>query len=281
VGAVGAFETADRRIGRRLQPKVREQAAQFRELAGRAVHASWTVEWARSILFSTGIGVFLGLVGAFGTNGYPVLPRLLVFTFIGLGAGLIVAGCVALAERRPFLATRPALRRVVISLAVAPLTGVWVWLVISFVFLHGPNLEALLISLGYTMLLTGPMAVLSWLVFRPRIVMTPGAAAAPKFAERLPVRLRGAEIYAVEAEDHYLRLHTSRGTDLILMRLSDAVAELDGLEGAQVHRSWWVAKTGLADVRRLARRTVLKLKDGAEAPVSRANLRQLRDAGWF
>ena len=41
------------------------------------------------------------------------------------------------------------------------------------------------------------------------------------------IELRGAEIFAVEAEDHYLRLHTSRGSDLILMRLSDAVAELE------------------------------------------------------
>ena len=37
----------------------------------------------------------------------------------------------------------------------------------------------------------------------------------------------------MEAEDHYLRLHTSKGQDLILMRLSDAIAELEGIEGAR------------------------------------------------
>ncbi len=65
---------------------------------------------------------------------------------------------------------------------------------------------------------------------------------AVRFAERLPAKLRGAVIYAVSAQDHYLRLHTSKGSDLFLMRVSDAIAELDGSEGAQTHRSWWVVR---------------------------------------
>jgi DNA-binding LytR/AlgR family response regulator len=106
-------------------------------------------------------------------------------------------------------------------------------------------------------------------------------APAPKFLARLPPRLAGAELYAVEAEDHYLRLHTSQGQDLILMRLTDAIDELEGLEGARTHRSWWVAKAAVADAERLDGRAVLTLKDGAEAPVSRAFAKGLRSAGWF
>ena len=70
----------------------------------------------------------------------------------------------------------------------------------------------------------------------------PDAPRRSPFLDRLPLRLRGATIRAVQAEDHYLRLHTDRGSDLILMRLSDAVSELEGLEGARTHRSWWVAR---------------------------------------
>ena len=62
------------------------------------------------------------------------------------------------------------------------------------------------------------------------------APAPPRFLERLPAKLRGAEIWAVQSEDHYLRLHTSLGQELILMRLSDAVAELEGVEGVGVNR---------------------------------------------
>jgi DNA-binding LytR/AlgR family response regulator len=84
----------------------------------------------------------------------------------------------------------------------------------------------------------------------------------------------------VEAEDHYLRLHTSKGQDLILMRLADAIAELDGVDGAQVHRSWWVAPNGIVDVVRHSGRATLTLRDGARVPVSRTYARGFRERGW-
>jgi DNA-binding LytR/AlgR family response regulator len=95
------------------------------------------------------------------------------------------------------------------------------------------------------------------------------------------VRLRRAEIWALQAEDHYLRVHTSLGSDLILMRLSDAIAELDGVEGAQTHRSWWVAKAAVTDAKRIDERAVLTLSNGVEAPVSRKFAPTLRKSGWF
>jgi DNA-binding LytR/AlgR family response regulator len=110
---------------------------------------------------------------------------------------------------------------------------------------------------------------------------THAGAAPPKFLDRLPLKLRGAEIWAVEAEDHYLRLHTSKGQDLILMRLADAVTELEGIEGARVHRSWWVARDAITDARRGDGRATLTLKDGAEVPVSRTYAGLLRERGWI
>ena len=102
-----------------------------------------------------------------------------------------------------------------------------------------------------------------------------------RFLDRLPEKLKGGTIYAVQAEDHYLRLHTSKGTDLILMRLADAIAELEGIEGAQTHRSWWVAKDAIAEVKRADGRVALALRGGAEAPVSRPNVKALRESGWL
>lgn len=65
------------------------------------------------------------------------------------------------------------------------------------------------------------------------------------------------------------------------MRLSDAIAELEGLEGAQTHRSWWVARDAIVDVERGDGRAVLKLKSGIEVPVSRTHARLLRQATWW
>jgi DNA-binding LytR/AlgR family response regulator len=99
--------------------------------------------------------------------------------------------------------------------------------------------------------------------------------------DRLPERLRGAELLAVEAEDHYLRFHTDRGSALMLMKLGDAAAELAGLDGARTHRSWWVARPAVLSATRGGGRASLNLKAGLVAPVSRTFAPRLRQAGWF
>jgi DNA-binding LytR/AlgR family response regulator len=65
-------------------------------------------------------------------------------------------------------------------------------------------------------------------------------------------------------------VHTSLGEELILMRLADAVRELEGAEGLQVHRSWWIAKSGITDEKRVDGRSLLVLPNGTEVPVSRS-----------
>ena len=109
----------------------------------------------------------------------------------------------------------------------------------------------------------------------------PQAAADPAatFLDRLPLKYRGADLWALSSEDHYLRVHTSRGEELILMRLADAIRELSGSRGVQVHRSWWVAPDGVRDTRRDNGKLVLVLKSGTEVPVSRTFVQAAREAG--
>jgi hypothetical protein len=127
------------------------------------------------------------------------------------------------------------------------------------------------------------MVPVSWFFMRGGGAAAPAArAAAPgeRFWRRLPVAL-GRDLYAVRAEDHYIRVYTASGDDLVLHRFSDAVTELEGLEGLRVHRSWWVARNGLAGVERRDRKVFLKLRNGEEAPVSRTYLPAVRNAGWL
>ena len=65
------------------------------------------------------------------------------------------------------------------------------------------------------------------------------------------------------------------------MRIADAIRELSMVDGLQTHRSWWVAREGLADVAREKGRLVLKLKSGQEAPVSRTYAPAVRQRGWI
>lgn len=99
------------------------------------------------------------------------------------------------------------------------------------------------------------------------------------FLERLPVKYRSAELYAISSEDHYLRVHTSLGEEMILMRLADALRELAPADGLQTHRSWWVSIAGVAETRRENGKLVLVLKSGTGAPVSRTYAGAVKDAG--
>jgi hypothetical protein len=103
--------------------------------------------------------------------------------------------------------------------------------------------------------------------------------AAGAFLARLPLKYRQAELHALSSEDHYLRVHTSLGEELILMRLADAVRELEGAGGLQVHRSWWIAAAAVRDVKRSGGKIMLVLPSGKEAPVSRTYTANAREAG--
>jgi hypothetical protein len=246
--------------------------------------SSW---WARTLAVAAVAGVFLAIAGAFGSEGAPMIWRLAYWVgLMAAGTGVAVPlyfGLRRLMPHRPWAGFWLG-----ILVMSALYTGIVVW---ATHLLAGGRSDfdrmslpmALVSAFPYVFLISVMMGTLNLLVHRP-FRQTHAAAPgdpAPRFLDRLPLKLHGAELYAVQAEDHYLRLHTSRGSDLILMRLSDAIAELEGLEGAQTHRSWWVAKGAVADVRRADGRATLKLKDGAEVPVSRTYARLLRQADWW
>ena len=224
----------------------------------------------------------LGLVGAFGSGEAPFWPRMISYWAFGFFTAVLITPVIWISRKLPWFEGRPVLRHVSIGLVTIPLIGVWIWLAMGILFMHGPKLSVLPSVLGYSVVMSVVMTTLAWLIWGRRL---PPAAPAPaptsKFMERLPFRLRDAELYAVEAEDHYLRVRTAKGSELILLRLSDALSELAGVEGAQTHRSWWVAKAGIEDIRRADGRVTLVLKDGAEAPVSRTHARTLREVGWL
>lgn len=95
------------------------------------------------------------------------------------------------------------------------------------------------------------------------------AAPPPLLARsRLPAT---AEIRALTAEEHYVRIYTDGGADLVRYRFSDALGELAPLPaGMQVHRSWWVRMDRVAAWHDRGRSCELELVDGLRVPVSLA-----------
>ncbi len=243
---------------------------------------TWAVA-RRTFGTSAAIGAFLSFVGAFGTSDVPFLPRTAFMVSLSLAGALLGMATFRGVERLALARRGLVIHTVLGALAMTPPMGVLVWGA-AWAVKGGPapydQLPAYVaISLVMCLVMTS-LAVFVSVSRRVAVVEAP-ASAPVKFLERLPLKLRGAEVWAVEAEDHYLRLHTSKGQDLILMRLADAVAELEGLEGTQVHRSWWVARDAVNDARRGDGRATLTLKSGAEVPVSRTYAKLIREAGWL
>ncbi|HEY2751769.1 LytTR family DNA-binding domain-containing protein [Phenylobacterium sp.] len=236
--------------------------------------------WLRGLLVTLAAAAFLALAGAFGSAGAPLGLRFVYWLALML-LGWLWGTFVSRFAFRLRGQTRLWLRVVVSSLVIGiPYSAVVAYAGVVAFKTHYPA-AAIPGLVASVVAVTLVMVAINVLIDRQSGQMTLASAEPPKFLERLPLKLRGAEVWAVEAEDHYLRLHTSKGQDLILMRLSDAIAELEGIEGAQVHRSWWVARDAISEVRRGDGRARLTLKDGAEAPVSRSYARVLRERGWI
>jgi hypothetical protein len=179
------------------------------------------------------IGVFLTFTDPFGaTSRLPLWGSFLYWTaLVGegwFGAPLIGATIRNLVPQIPPLLNRLASTVLVAVLVTATIVGVQMAIGAPVPSSFWPSLYGLVLGISIA------IAAVAWLLERAFSEQRPGTithggpgdapSRAVRFLDRLPPKLKGAALYAISAEDHYLRLHTSKGSDLILMRLSDALA---------------------------------------------------------
>lgn len=264
--------------------------APLRQSSSAAVGASSTdpITWPvvrRTLLVAGAVGLFLSFVGAFGSYGVPFYLRAPYMVAIAWIGALIGTLCFRLATRFAWTSGHRYLQGSIGGLMMTLPMGLIVWGATYAIPRNGAPLSALPGYILVSAVMCQVMTLFAVMMNRNANLIATAAQSGdkgpPKFLDRLPLKLRRAEIWAVEAEDHYLRLHTSKGQDLILLRLADALDELDGIEGAQVHRSWWVARDAIADAKRGDGRATLTLKDGSEVPVSRTYAKLIRELGWI
>ncbi|MEE9388588.1 MAG: LytTR family DNA-binding domain-containing protein [Paracoccaceae bacterium] len=90
---------------------------------------------------------------------------------------------------------------------------------------------------------------------------------------RLYQRLRNSntkKIYRLSVRDHYVDVYSETGKETILMRFSDALIELDGQLGKQIHRSHWISCDEVHKLKKIKGRLFVWLKDGSRLPISRS-----------
>ena len=240
-------------------------------------------EWAIDFAVAVTVGVFVGVIGPYGSylNGPPgprvfhfvvcfcvgtlifgVLQRLAVagaerwklpvWPVIGLA---LLVGCLPLALFISWLATTlwPFLRERI---------GFWEWYG-QCVFLSGPILSFVIVR-----------RVLKARASHRRDPIPVGAAPAPTTPPA------SGEVLCLRMEDHYVRVHTLNGSRLVAGPFERVIAGMAS-EGMRVHRSWWVARAAVTGVVADGRNLRLTLRGELAAPISRASVAKLREAGWL
>lgn len=237
-------------------------------------------EWAVDLGVATAVGVFFGLVGPFGSyfNGPPA-SRVLHFVVCFWVGGLIFGTLIRL------------------SLAGARRVNAPVWLTLTVAVLAGGGLLSVFVGwLGallwpvlkgvltpvdwYSQSLVLSAPVLTFMVVR-RVLRKPvPPPPVPSEIGVAPVDL-APDVLCLRMEDHYVRVHTQAGSRLVEGPFERVIAGLGGVEGMRVHRSWWVARAAVVGVVADGRNLRLALRGDLSAPVSRASVARLREAGWL
>jgi hypothetical protein len=240
-------------------------------------------EWRRELAAAVLIGLFLGAIGPFGTymNGgmgirVAYWVGILVVGLVLYGVGVRAALAIGRRHGQPDWFVLPA---AVVVLA-GPMSAICAYTVTALWPHVGPRMRPLDWYLQGLVMALPMSAILVWSrsAFPVRRAPPPGRTQA--LLDRLPPRL-GRNLLCLQMEDHYVRVHTDRGSELILLALKDAIADLGAVEGLQVHRSWWVRREAVAEPIQRGRNLTLRLTNGLEVPVSRSQVLAVKEAGWL
>lgn len=242
--------------------------------------------WAIDLAMLVAIGLLMGFLGPFASERVPTPWRYVYWMICMVGGGLIGIVLDGRLETRV-----PAIwrRTLLVSVLMTPVVSLHV-LTTEHLLLGGRfnwtvywwlQRQVLPISLA--------VMVVRALVWIPRphrvetrtVVEPPLPEAEAAFRKRLSAKRRMARLLAIEAHDHYLKVHTDAGEELITLRFADALDELARVHGWRVHRSWWVAAEAVEGVRWRRGVGELHLAGGLQAPVSRTYAPVLKAAGWF
>lgn len=244
-----------------------------------------SLEWRRiaiELLLLVAIGLLMAVLGPYRSVDVPPLRRTIYWLLAIIGGGAIGI-LIDFAIRKRI---RGFWRAVLgVAILMTPPVTLFVWTLNAGMLGQkvGPGgLSTLGWQVFVIALLVMAVRALLWrrAIETRTVVMPPLPEAERAFRMRLSAKRRGARLIAIEAEDHYVRIHTDQGSELLTMRFSDALMELGQVHGHQLHRSWWAAGDAIEEVRWQRGSGEARLAGGLTAPVSRSFAASLRDAGW-
>lgn len=239
----------------------------------------WTgIGWERKIVvFFCGVAV-LALTGPFGTYAaMGFYERLVFWLIVFTGVGFFMHVFLVTALTTPHLARVPKVLRLGLGAALAALPGAAVVIFVDGVFRPPLTSADTLPVIWVQVTLVGwVVGIVEFHDFGKRDTgqVSPRRTA---FHKRLPSEL-GDDIISVSMQDHYAEVTTTLGSHMVLMRLSDAMKELAGAPGLQVHRSHYAMTAHMRKLHRDGTRLRVLLSDGRDIPVSASHAEEVRAA---
>jgi hypothetical protein len=241
---------------------------------------------AAEAAFLLALGLTMTVIGPYGTSQMPARMRTIYWLGCIVGGGAIgIVVDETIGRRMPALWARISAT----SVAMTPAVSGLVMTIGAMLAPSRSRPHLSLVLMWQVLVISGLVMTLRALTWRPartvvetRVVVAPPLPDAEAvFRGRLSAKRRGARLIAIQAEDHYLRVHTDAGEELLTLRFADALKDLERAHGFQTHRSWWVAGDAIEAVRWRAGVGEARLAGGLVAPVSRTHAPRVKAAGWF
>lgn len=256
-------------------------------LALRETQSGMASRITQTALFA--IGIILGIAGPFGTEeAMRLIPRIFYWIAVSqvtFASGIFVSVLSATTKHKTGVQSHifAACVGVVIGGVICVEIFLFNWGIFGISPLRaGYALPLLLNIMGVSVIIRVAISVIqphkADPIDRSESTIAPAQAPQAKLLDRLPFDKRGALI-SLSVNDHYVDVTTTKGTEMILMRLVDAIGEAG--QGLQVHRSHWVATNHIISVTKDGAKAVIKTTDGRDIPVSRTYVPILKEAGFL
>ncbi|MCF6232952.1 MAG: LytTR family transcriptional regulator [Rhodobacteraceae bacterium] len=230
------------------------------------------------LLVLGGVAIVLGMSGPFDT--YSAMrpgPRLIYWTllvFVTYATGFVTSDALfeLLQKRVQGRWPRTFLSGVGAGLCVSVVLGFF-----NFLALENPEFPSVWIDnlvpvIAITVIVTALFESL-----QPNTPMAQNLSR-PDLLDRLPLDKRG-DLVSLSVSDHYVDVVTTKGREMLLMRLSDSIRETALTPGLQVHRSHWVALDQVTQACRTGETALVITSAGDQIPVSRTYMGKLRKSG--
>jgi hypothetical protein len=231
--------------------------------------------WRLRLVLVIGFAVIFALLGPFGTFEAMSLAARFLYWFVLLAAAEACLRVTKVLTLRFFSGLSQVSGLIAKTIVFVAIFSPVAWGLSGFFEEELLNLMGFLTFAVNVAGVAGTLAVLTFLLSAVEEVPQTSRA---RLYDRLPVQTDAA-ILRLTVNDHYVEVFLHDGTcHRVLMRLTDAIGEMDDTPGYYTHRSHWVAAAHVKSSLREGSREFVILTDGAKVPVSKTYRENVREA---